>query len=253
MPDIDLTNPIFSDEDKARKHLEAQRWPDGISCPFCGGLDTVSPLKGASMGPGWYHCNACRDKFTVRVGSVMERSHIPLTKWALAFHLMCASKKGASAKQLQRMLGFTSYKSAWFMAMRIRTAMTPSKNGGKLGGEGKVLESDETFVGGKAKNAHKNKFQMLGVFSEFERAMIQERVKAGLARARDEGVTLGRPKLEDADPARAEKVRAMRARGVGVRKIARELGVGVGAVLRLTSPAAPKLTEAGLSARSARS
>ncbi|MGE0854417.1 MAG: recombinase family protein [Hyphomicrobiaceae bacterium] len=81
-------------------------------------------------------------------------------------------------------------------------------------------------------------FQMMGVFSEFERSMIQQRVKAGLARARDEGVVLGRPKLEEADPARAAKVRAMRSRGDGVRKIARELGVGVGTVLRLTSPAA---------------
>src|SRR5262245_11878713 len=123
MPDIDLTNPIFSDEEKAREHLEAQRWPDGVTCPFCGGLDAVSPLKGGSMGPGWHHCNDCRDKFTVRVGGVMERSHIPLTKWALAFHLMCASKKGVSAKQMQRMLGFASYKTAWFMCHRIREAM----------------------------------------------------------------------------------------------------------------------------------
>ena len=92
MPDIDLTNPIFSDEDQARAHLEAHRWPDGVNCPFCRSVDAVSPLAGASMGPGWYHCNACRDKFTVRVGSVMERSHIPLTRWALAFHLMAASK-----------------------------------------------------------------------------------------------------------------------------------------------------------------
>jgi DNA invertase Pin-like site-specific DNA recombinase len=91
-------------------------------------------------------------------------------------------------------------------------------------------------------------FQMLGVFSEFERAMIQERVRAGLARAKAEGVTLGRPTLEDSDPARAVKVREMRARGVGVRKIARELGVGVGTILRLTAPARaarPKLATAG--------
>src|SRR5581483_2656658 len=157
MPDIDLTNAIFSDEDKAREHLEAQRWPDGVSCPFCGSVDAISPLQGASMGPGWYHCNSCRDKFTVRVGSVMERSHIPFTKRALAFHLMCASKKGVSAKQMQRMLGFKSYKSAWFICHRIREAMKPDAKAGPLGGPGKVLESDETFVGGKAKNAHKNK------------------------------------------------------------------------------------------------
>jgi transposase-like protein len=157
MPDINITDPIFSDEELARAHLERNRWPDGVTCPFCGSLDAISPLKGGSMGLGWYHCNACRDKFTVRVGSVMERSHIPLTKWALAFHLMCASKKGVSAKQMQRMLGFTSYKSAWFMCHRIREAMKPDAKAGPLGGPGKVLESDETFVGGKAKNAHKNK------------------------------------------------------------------------------------------------
>ena len=86
----------------------------------------------------------------------MESSHLPLTKWALGFHLMVSSKKGVSAKQLQRQLGI-GYRAAWFMAHRIRTAMTPAKDGGKLGGAGKVLESDETFVGGKAKNAHKHK------------------------------------------------------------------------------------------------
>jgi transposase-like protein len=157
MPDIDLTNPIFSDEEKAREHLEGQRWPDGVICPFCGGLDSVSPLKGTSMGAGWFHCNSCRDKFTVRVGSIMERSHIPLTKWALAFHLMCASKKGVSAKQIQRMLGLKSYKSAWFICHRIREAMKPDAKAGPLGGPGTVLESDETFVGGSKKNVHRGK------------------------------------------------------------------------------------------------
>lgn len=118
----DLTNPIFTDENKAREHFEATRWPNGAYCPFCGQTDTVKKLGGKSMGPGWYHCSDCRRKFTALVGSVMERSHIPLTKWLLAMHLMCASKKGISAHQLHRMLGIT-YKSAWFMAMRIREAM----------------------------------------------------------------------------------------------------------------------------------
>lgn len=157
MADIDLTNPIFSDEEKARTYLEAQRWPDGISCAFCGALDGIYPLNSKAHGPGWYSCVACQKFFTVRVGSVMERSHIPLTKWALVFHLMVASKKGISAKQVQRMLGFKSYKTAWFMCHRIREAMKPDAAAGPLGGEGKTLESDETFVGGKAKNAHKNK------------------------------------------------------------------------------------------------
>lgn len=155
MSKIDLTNKIFHDEDKAREHFEALSWPDGPFCPHCGETERVYRLSGKSHRPGLLHCNSCDQAFTVTVGSVMERSHIPLSKWALGFHLMASSKKGVSAKQLQRQLGL-GYRAAWFMAHRIRTAMTPAK-GGRLGGSGKVLESDETFVGGKAKTAHKNK------------------------------------------------------------------------------------------------
>ncbi len=118
----DLTNPVFTDEDKAREWLEAHRWPNGPFCGYCGQFDTVTPFKGKSMGPGWYHCNSCRKKFTVRVGTLYERSHIPLHKWLLATHLLTSSKKGMSAHQLHRMLGIT-YKSAWFMAHRIREGM----------------------------------------------------------------------------------------------------------------------------------
>lgn len=118
----DLTSPIYTDETAARKHLEAIRWPDGVTCPLCGGIDKIKTLGGDSMGDGWFHCGDCRKKFTVRVGTVYERSHIPLHKWVLATHLMAASKKGVSAHQLHRMLGIT-YKSAWFMAHRIRKAM----------------------------------------------------------------------------------------------------------------------------------
>jgi transposase-like protein len=146
----DLTNPAFTDEDKAREFLEASRWPDGPVCPFCGQLDTVKPLGGKSMGPGWYFCNDCRDKFTVRVGTLYERSHIPLHKWLLATHLVVSSKKGMSALQISRMLGIT-YKSAWFMCHRIREQMTPAQRG-PIGGQGRTVESDETVIGGKAKN-----------------------------------------------------------------------------------------------------
>ena len=156
MSEVDLTDPIFHDEDKAREHLEATRWPDGPFCPHCGEAENIHRLQGKSNRPGLFQCNSCRETFSVMLGSVMERSHIPLTKWVLAFHLMAASKKGMSAKQIERMLG-VSYKSAWFLMHRIREAMAPAKGAAPLGGHGKVLESDETFVGGKAKNVHKNK------------------------------------------------------------------------------------------------
>jgi transposase-like protein len=147
----DLANPAFTDEDKAREFLEASRWPDGPVCPFCGQLETVAKLGGKSMGPGWYYCADCRDKFTVRVGTVMERSHIPLRKWLMATHLIMASKKGMSALQLQRMLGLGSYRAAWFMCHRIREALAPA-SATPIGGQGNVFEADETFIGGKAKN-----------------------------------------------------------------------------------------------------
>jgi transposase-like protein len=148
----DLTNPIFADPEAARAHFEAIRWPNGPYCPYCGCFDTVAPLGGKSMGPGWYHCRACRRKFTAAVGTIYERSHIPLTKWFLATHLMCASKKGMSAHQLSRMMGLP-YKTAWFMAHRIREGMR-ELNPTPMGGSGKTAEADETFIGGKERNRH---------------------------------------------------------------------------------------------------
>jgi transposase-like protein len=139
-----LSNPAFHDEEAARAYIEAVRWPDGPFCPFCGALDTVKPLGGESMGPGWYYCSACRDKFTVRVGSIFERSHIALHKWLLAIRLMASSKKGISAHQLHRTLGIT-YKSAWFLAHRIREMMADDSPA-PLGGDGKIVEADETFI-----------------------------------------------------------------------------------------------------------
>ena len=150
----DATQKIFHDENKARRFLEAQRWPDGPVCPTCGTLDGIKPApmkdkKGKAV-KGFYHCNACRKRFTVRTGTLYERSHIPLHKWLFATHLMAASKKGISAHQLHRMLGVT-YKSAWFMAHRIREGMA-NPNPGPIGGQNKVVEADETYIGGKAKN-----------------------------------------------------------------------------------------------------
>jgi transposase-like protein len=141
----DLQSPIFNDEDKAREALEAVRWPNGPYCPHCGATERVAKVEGEKHRPGLYYCNHCKGQFTVTVGTVFERSKIPLTKWWLASHLLGSSKKGMSAHQLHRMLGVT-YKTAWFMAHRIREGMadlSPSP----LGGKGKVVEVDETFIG----------------------------------------------------------------------------------------------------------
>ncbi|HXQ09702.1 MAG TPA: IS1595 family transposase, partial [Caulobacteraceae bacterium] len=154
----DLRNPIYHNDEAARKHLEAQRWPNGPYCPRCGECENVIRLAGKSTAPGLCFCNSCRTKFSVTMGTIFERSHIPLSKWMLGFRLMASSKKGVSALQLQRSLDLKSYKSAWFMAHRIRAAMAlPTETASPLGGEGKTVEADETFVGGKEKNKRLSK------------------------------------------------------------------------------------------------
>jgi transposase-like protein len=144
---IDLTNSIFHDEDAARAHLEKIRWADGVTCPHCGNAYSglITRLQGKSHRPGLFQCNECREHFTVTVGTVIERSHIPLHKWVLAFHLMNASKKGMSAHQMHRMLKIT-YKSAWFMCLRIREAMGETSTE-PMGGEGGQVQADETKYG----------------------------------------------------------------------------------------------------------
>jgi transposase-like protein len=143
---IDLTDPMFHDEDKARDWLEASRWPAGPVCPHCGSL-SAARMGGTHHRAGLFYCPDCRGQFTVMTGSVMERSHIPLPKWVLAIRLMTASKKGVSAHQLHRTLDLT-YKTAWFMAHRIREAMR-EENPSPLGGEGQVIEADEAYKGRK--------------------------------------------------------------------------------------------------------
>lgn len=141
-----LSDPIFHDEDAARKHFEGLRWPNGTVCPHCGVIDEATELKGEAHRDGLWKCRACERQFTAMIGTVMESSHIPLTKWALGFHLMASSKKGISAHQLMRNLGLGSYRTAWFMAHRIREAMA-DHDPEPLGGKGKTVEIDETFIG----------------------------------------------------------------------------------------------------------
>lgn len=178
---VDLTNEIYTDANKAREHLEAIHWPNGPICPHCGNCDTttITKLTGKSTRPGVYKCNACRDPFTVTVGTVFERSKIGLNKWVLAAHLMAASKKGISAHQLHRMLGVT-YKTAWFMAHRIREAMKEDvKSSGPLGGEGKTVEADETYIG-KRETPRK-----------LSRGRIAKPTKSGKAGGADKRIVVG--------------------------------------------------------------
>ena len=149
---VNLTDSKFHDENAARDWFESYRWPHGVTCVHCGGgrparMGRNPGPKGRSARADLFHCPDCRGQFTVRTGQVMERSHIPLTKWCLGFHLMASSKKGVSAHQLMRTLD-VAYNTAWFMAHRIREAMG-EKNPSPIGGEGEIVEADETYHGSK--------------------------------------------------------------------------------------------------------
>ena len=170
-----LTAPHFHDETKAREYLEAIRWPNGPVCPHCGVEGGHYQIKAKTEGsktaarPGLYKCADCRKQFSVTVGTVFERSKVPLTKWLMAAYLMCSSKKGISAHQLHRTLGVT-YKTAWFLAHRIREAMIVAPTG-LLGSGGGTVEADETYIGRK-KGAKKGKAgwgHKMQVFSLVER------------------------------------------------------------------------------------
>jgi len=148
-----LSADHFHNEAAALAFIEARLWPNGPVCPHCGEASRVGRLNAKGFKIGMCKCYACRKKFAVTVGTVMESSHIPLHVWLQGMHLMCSSKKGFSANQLHRILGIT-LKSAWFLGHRIRQAMKELSwpDSGSLGGEGETLEADETFVGGKAEN-----------------------------------------------------------------------------------------------------
>jgi transposase-like protein len=181
----DLTDKAFTDEDAARAHFEKLRWPDGPVCPHCGTVDEATELKGKTTRPGLYKCRACRKPFTATMGTLYEDSHIPLHKWLLATHLMSASKKGMSAHQLWRMLSFGSYRTAWFMAHRIREGMRElfPEESGPLGGEGKAVEIDETFVGGLEKNKHRSKRKHKGTGGVGKEAVLSLVERKGKVRS----------------------------------------------------------------------
>ena len=144
-----ISQEIFHNEQKAIDYLEKQRWPNGPVCPHCSGNEKIYDLKGEKCRPGLKKCGHCRKQFTVKVGTLFEKSRIPIHKWLQATYLLCASKKGMSTHQLHRILGIT-YKSAWFMTHRIREAMydhvVPP-----MGGNGSIVEAGETFWGNKKK------------------------------------------------------------------------------------------------------
>lgn len=181
---VDLRDPVFHDDDKAREHLERLLWPQGPTCPRCGVMnDRVTKLQGKSTRSGVYKCMDCRKPFTVTVGTVMERSHIPLSKWVLAAQLMASSKKSMSAHQLHRMLG-TNYETAWFLFHRLREAANDLGGSGPLGGAGKIVEADEAFIGGKEKNKHRNKRLHAGTGGAGKQAVFSLLERDGYVRSR---------------------------------------------------------------------
>ncbi|WP_372826850.1 IS1595 family transposase [Polaromonas sp.] len=205
-----LNQPHFQNQDAARAYLEALRWSNGVVCPHCGVIGGHYELKGTSTRPGLYKCGACSDQFTVTVGTVFERSKIKLHIWLQAVHLMSASKKGVSAKQIERMLG-VSYKTAWFMCHRIREAMTPDHTAtGPMGGPDTIVEADETYWGNLYKGsrgpAHKMKvvslveresgqkrsFHVANVTSETVGAILKSQVHADTHLMTDESVVYKR-------------------------------------------------------------
>ena len=175
-----LTQAQFHDEAEAYKFVEGHVWPNGPVCPRCQQGDRIGKLEGKSTRIGVYKCYRCRKPFSVKVGTIMEDSHIPMHLWLQAIHLMCSSKKGISSNQLHRTLGVT-LKSAWFLSHRIREAMrtgdlTP------FGGEGSIAESDETFIGTDRTKKAKGQRKGRGYAHKFKVLSLIDRT-AGQARS----------------------------------------------------------------------
>ncbi|MER8452919.1 IS1595 family transposase [Mesorhizobium sp. M1428] len=143
-----LSDRHFHDEAAAYKFVEARIWPNGPVCPHCGGVERISKMEGKSTRIGTYKCYQCRKPFTVKIGTIFEASHVKLNHWLQAIFLIASSKKGISSNQLHRTLGVT-LKTAWFISHRIREAMRDGKLG-PLGGNGQIVEVDETYFGSRA-------------------------------------------------------------------------------------------------------
>ncbi|MBI3678516.1 MAG: IS1595 family transposase [Proteobacteria bacterium] len=197
-----LNAPQFQNEEAAFAHVEAKLWPKGPVCPFCGERERVGRLNGKTTRPGLCKCYVCQKPFTVRMGTILESSHLPLHLWLQIIHLMCASKKGISTRQIQRMLD-CSMKTAWFLSHRVREAM---KEGGfgPLGGEGAIIEADATYIGAKEKNKHvgkRNPKNIGGAGKLIVHTLVE---RNGRARSHHipsvRGATLRKVLLQNADP-----------------------------------------------------
>jgi transposase-like protein len=181
-------DPIFHDEDKAREALEAELWPNGPVCRHCGNYDQtkIGKVQGKSHRPGLYYCHECKGQFTVTVGTVLERSKLPLTKWLMAAHMFNSGKNGVSAHEIHRQLGVT-YKTAWFMMHRLREAMN-ELNPAPMGGKGQSVQADETYYGNSSKRAksyrkgRKHKSQVVALVEPQGRARAFQ-VKSATAEA----------------------------------------------------------------------
>lgn len=179
---LDQIMQHFSTDEKAREYLESVRWPNGPVCPHCGNADRariydIAPQPERKIRPGLRECAKCGQQFTVTIGTIFEDSHIPLRKWLVAWYLLCSSKKGIPALQIQRILGLGSYRSAWFMMHRIRYALRDPAFSDKLGEGGGMVEADETYIGGKVRGmgrAYKgNKTPVVGLVERGGRVRSQ--------------------------------------------------------------------------------